>query len=82
MRGTGVIGRGGYRNEPGSWPAGQPAACLPSRYIRRAGMSAIPLSGLFCQAESWQCLSKWEWVLHKWRHCPSAKRRYTPGRLV
>ena len=39
MPGTEVIGRGGYRNEPDSRPL-----------VRRAGMSAEPMSGLFHQA--------------------------------
>ena len=64
MRGTGVIGRVGYRNEPDRRPAGglsgkagmsaEPVSaepvCLPSRYVRRAGMSTKPMSGLFHQA--------------------------------
>ena len=48
MRGTGVIGSGGYRNEPDSQPAGRPpgwpAACPPSRYVRRTPVPFIPSS--------------------------------------
>ena len=44
MRGTGVIGRGGYRNEPDSRPAGQSARRPASRpLVRQAGMSAKPV---------------------------------------
>ena len=50
MQGKGVIGGGGYQNQPDSWPAGWPAACPLSRYVRQAGTSTDTLSGLFRQA--------------------------------
>ena len=56
MRGTGVIGRGSYWNEPDSRPAGRPL-------VHRAGTSAKPLSGLFSQALS-KCTAWDFWGAH------------------
>ena len=50
MWGRGIVGRGRYWNEQDSPPTGQLAACPLSRYLRRAGMSAEPMSGLIHQA--------------------------------